>query len=176
VVIGGWRGPGWRVFPAEPSLCRQVRAWIRQVIAISPTAADPDDAALLVSELFENAILHGPGGAVLVGYCLWPQGARIVVGDAGGRSEPCLRENTGSWQEGGRGLRLVDEISARWGTFAFGRARVVWCDLACPLIAASTDAWAWLPGILAQVSLAPPPADGAVATAGLLARPPVGAL
>lgn len=144
------------MFDADPGLCRQVRDWIRHAVADSPSAADPDDAALAVSEFFSNAVTHGPSGSVLVGYCLWRQGARIVVCDAGGRRVPCLREEARSWQESGRGLRVVNAIAARWGTFICGQSRVVWCDLARPLVAARADAWAWLPAVLAEVSLAAP--------------------
>jgi hypothetical protein len=151
MVIGEWRGPGWRVFDADPSLCKDARDWIRRAVAGSQ--ADPYHAALAVSEFFGNAIEHGPGGSVLVGYCLWREGARIVVCDAGGVGVPCPREDLGSAQEGGRGLHVVAAISARWGSFVCGESRVVWCDLARPLIAASTDAWAWLPRVLAEVNL-----------------------
>jgi hypothetical protein len=48
---------------------------------------------------------------------------------------------------------MVNEISAQWGSFAWGQSQVVWCDLARPLVAAPTDAWAWLPGVLTGVDL-----------------------
>ena len=151
MVIGGWRGPGWRVFDADPGLCKMARDWIGAAIVASSSTADPEDARVAVSEFFGNAIMHGPGGSVLVAYCLWPDGARVVVCDAGGRGEPRLRNEPG--QEGGRGLRVVNEISAQWGSFVWGQSRVVWCDLAGPLVAAPTDAWAWLRGVLTGVDL-----------------------
>jgi anti-sigma regulatory factor (Ser/Thr protein kinase) len=158
VVIGGWRGPGWRVFAADPRCCAEARNWIKRAVAGRPSAADPDDAALAASEFFGNAIRHGPGGLVLVAYCLWNQGARIVVCDAGGRGVPHMLDGGRAGQENGRGLYTVNAISARWGTFVCGCSRVVWCDLAQPLAAAAADAWAWLPQILAGTSLAPPQA------------------
>jgi anti-sigma regulatory factor (Ser/Thr protein kinase) len=156
MVIGGWRGPGWRVFAADPRQCGHARGWAGQAAAGFPSAADPDDVALVVSEFFGNAVVHGPGGSVLVAYCLWRGGARIVVCDAGGRGVPVLREDTGVRQAGGRGLRVVNAVSARWGSFTCGQSLVVWSDLAQPLRAARADAWAWLPGVLAGVTLAPP--------------------
>ncbi len=83
VIIGGWRGPGWQVFDADPRLGRQIRAWISSAISGHDCPVDAADAALAVTELFSNAVRHGPvGGRVLVGYCLWQQGARLVVCDA----------------------------------------------------------------------------------------------
>ena len=141
MIIGGWRGPGWRVVDASPGQVRQVRDWIRA--AISPDSpVDPDEAALAVSELYTNAVMHGPeGGRVLVGYCLWPACARIVVCDGGGLTAPQVRREA-SWAEGGRGLQVIVALAARWDTFRLPGARVVWCDLGQPLRAPAADAWA----------------------------------
>jgi len=32
VISGGWRGPGWQVFDADPRLGSQVRGWISSAI------------------------------------------------------------------------------------------------------------------------------------------------
>ena len=92
-----------------------------------------------------------------MGYCLWCRGARIVVCDGGGPGVPRVRESTGLAEgglaEGGRGLHVVESVSARWGAFRAGQAQVVWCDFGELLRAASTDAWAWLHAVLARLSL-----------------------
>lgn len=76
MIIGGCRGPGWQAFDADPRLSRQIRDWITSAISGHDCHVDAPDAALLVTELFSNAVRHGPaGGRVLVGYCLWQQGA-----------------------------------------------------------------------------------------------------
>jgi len=152
----GWREPGWRVFDARPGYGKEVRDWITRAVGPHRGPADPGDAALAVSELFANALLHGPaGGRVLVGCCLWRGGARIVVCDAGGVSTPHLR-NPGDFEEGGRGLQVVDVIAAAWGSFRAGHAQVVWCDLGEPPdSAAASDTWARLRAVIATVALAP---------------------
>jgi anti-sigma regulatory factor (Ser/Thr protein kinase) len=144
VIIGGWRGPGWRVVAADPRLGSQLRSWIRSAISGHDCPVDPADAALVVSELFGNAVVHGPaGGFVLVGYCLWRQGARLVVCDSGGQRAPRLVDGD-ELAEGGLGLRVVDAVAARWGSFRLPGAQVVWADLGQPLRGADADAWAWL--------------------------------
>jgi hypothetical protein len=157
----GWRGPGWRVFDAHPGQGKHVRDWIARVAAWSGCPVDPDDAALLVSELFANALMHGPGdGRVLVGYCLWPSGARIVVCDGGGATTPRLRD-PGEMDEGGRGLHVVDAVAAAWGSFRAGHAQAVWCDLGKPLDKiADSETRAWLLAVLAAVALAASPVRG----------------
>src|ERR1039457_4107748 len=143
VIIGGWRGPGWRVTDADPGQARQVRDWIRSAVTRHHCPVDPADAALAVSELFANAVMHGPaGGRVLVGYCLWAKGARIVVCDGGGPSPPRLRHRPSSAQ-GGRGVQVGASVAARWGTFRLTGSQVVWCDFGRPLRAPASDTWAW---------------------------------
>ena len=137
VIIGGWRGPGWQVFDADPRLGSQIRDWISSAISGHDCPVDAADAAVVVSELFGNAVMHGPaGGRVLVGYCLWREGARLVVCDGGGPGMPRLVQG-GELAEGGRGLRVVDSLAARWGSFRLAGARAVWCDFGQPLHAAA---------------------------------------
>jgi len=155
--MNGWLGSGWRVFDASPSHGKNVRDWISGVIGRHAGPADPLDAALVVAELFTNAVVYGPtDGRVLVGYCLWPGGARIFVCDGGGATTPRQRQ-VDELEEGGRGLHVVDAVATAWGSFRIGYARAVWCDLGRPLNAvAGSEASAWLRVALANISLAGP--------------------
>jgi anti-sigma regulatory factor (Ser/Thr protein kinase) len=156
VIIGGWRGPGWRVVDAAPHGARQIREWIGSAIAGHDCPVDLDDAVLVADELFVNALMHGPPRCqVLVGYCLWREGARIVVCDAGGSTTPELRE-ADAGTEGGRGLHLVQELSVRWGSFRLPGAQVVWCDFSQPLRGPAGDTWAWLRRVLSVCPLSAP--------------------
>jgi Histidine kinase-like ATPase domain len=156
VIIDGLRGPGWKILDADPGRGRQIRNWIRSAIARHGCPVDHEDVALVLAELFANAVMHGPaGGQVLVGYCLWGRGARIVVCDGGGTGTPRLASRAGL-AEGGRGLRVVDSLAARWGSFRLPGAQLVWCDFGQPLPAPAGDAWAWLPPVLAARPLAAP--------------------
>ena len=121
---------------------------------------DPVDTALAVSELYANAMMHGPaGGRVLAGYCLWSSGARIVVCDGGGPATPQLRQGIGL-AEGGRGLQVINSVAARWGSFRLSGSQVVWCDFGQPLRALTGDAWARLHCVLSACTLSPPTPDG----------------
>jgi anti-sigma regulatory factor (Ser/Thr protein kinase) len=169
VITGGWRGPGWQVFDADPRLGRPIRDWISSTIRGHGCPVDAADAAVVVSELFGNAVRHGPvGGRVLVGYCLWRQGARLVVCDGGGPGVPRLVHG-GELAEGGRGLRVVDALAARWGSFRVPSARAVWCDFGQPLHAATGDAWAWLYLVLSVCDLSAPGRPVAAVMPGTLA-------
>ena len=169
MIIGGCRGPGWQVFDADPRLGSQIRDWISSAISGHDCPVDAADAAVVVSELFGNAVRHGPaGGRVLVGYCLWREGARLVVCDGGGPGVPRLVQG-GELAEGGRGLRVVDSLAARWGSFRLAGALAVWCDFGQPLHAAAGDAWAWLHLVLSVCDLSAPGRPVAAVRPGTLA-------
>jgi anti-sigma regulatory factor (Ser/Thr protein kinase) len=166
MMTGGWRGPGWRMFDADRRCAPAARRWVTAAIARHGCLVDRDDAAMCMCELFANAVEHGPaGGRVLAGYCLWPEGARLVVCDGGGPGAPRLL-HTAEQGESGRGLRVVDALTAGWGTFRAARARVVWCDLGEPLDAAHGDAWAWLHPVLSAERLTVPDPLASAAAAG----------
>ena len=173
MIIGGCRGPGWQVFDADPRLGSQIRNWISSAISGHDCPVDAADAAVVVSELFGNAVRHGPAdGRVLVGYCLWREGARLVVCDGGGPGMPRLVQG-GELAEGGRGLRVVDALAARWGSFRLADARAAWCDFGQPLHAGPGDAWAWLHLVLSVCDLSVPGRPVAAVRPSTLA--PVGA-
>jgi hypothetical protein len=88
-----------------------------------------DTAALVVSELVTNAIVHTAGRRVV---CELRDGdglVRIAVRDEGcaaGRPEAARRRPE---EEHGRGLLLVDALSHAWGAHEHGPGLLVWADL-----------------------------------------------
>jgi anti-sigma regulatory factor (Ser/Thr protein kinase) len=82
-----------------------------------------DTAVLLISELVTNAVLHGTG-EILVTIDIRRHDARFSVCDEGSGT-PVVRPEPGP--DGGWGLRLVGELSSRWGVRE-GRTQV-WFEL-----------------------------------------------
>ncbi|HET9968229.1 MAG TPA: ATP-binding protein [Streptosporangiaceae bacterium] len=153
MIIGGWRGPGWRIVTGDREQARQVRDWIGSAVSRHGCPVDPADVALAVSELYANAVMHGPPGSrVLAGYCLWSAGARIVVCDGGGPTSPRVRRAE-SLAEGGRGLQVIDALAAQWGSFRLPGAQAVWCDFGQLPRVPDADAWAWLRRVLTSFPL-----------------------
>lgn len=82
-------------------------------------------ANLVVSELVNNAFVHGEGRIVLKTQ-LRDGTLRVEVIDEGSAQAPAIRER-GLEETGGFGLRIVESLSRRWG--AFEGTTHVWADL-----------------------------------------------
>jgi anti-sigma regulatory factor (Ser/Thr protein kinase) len=109
---------------------RVVRSFVGAVLG--PGHPCGDDAALLVGELFANSIRHSgsgaPGQTVTVAVAAWDGVVRVKVADRSGFGVPELRPADGE-AEGGRGLQLVERLSARWGWHRDSGQTVIWFEL-----------------------------------------------
>lgn len=85
-----------------------------------------EDAVLLVSELVNNALLHGIG-TIWLRIDVETDGVRVEVADQGNVS---VAPNPTPGAHGGWGLRLVDELADDWGVLE-GSTRV-WFRLTQP--------------------------------------------
>lgn len=107
----------------------------RQFIARTVGAGHPSIgvAVLLASELVTNSIEHSasglPGGTITISVISIRGGFRVEVLDAGGVSVPHVEAVAGALAEGGRGLRLVSELSARWGYRREDAGVATWFDV-----------------------------------------------
>ncbi len=84
-------------------------------------------AVLVVTELVENAVMHGHGQCTVVLECT-DEVLTIAVTDGGGEMPRVL--HPASDQRGGRGLLLVDAIAQNWGYQPTATGKRVWADLA----------------------------------------------
>ena len=89
------------------------------------------DVALVISELLSNALRHAgplPGSKIRVAWRIDADGVRVSVSDGGGPTVPELGEPTQA-ATGGRGLRIVEKLSRRWGTSADEDGTTVWAEV-----------------------------------------------
>jgi Histidine kinase-like ATPase domain len=108
-----------QIGPARQFLARVLGGW--------PTA---DDAALCLSELAANAILHSrsaePGGQFTVRVQLTGHDLRVEVADGGG---PWVWTAYPDEQHG-RGLLIVDSLARSWGqSDGSDDGRIVWYEM-----------------------------------------------
>ncbi|ONI91900.1 hypothetical protein ALI144C_00425 [Actinosynnema sp. ALI-1.44] len=107
---------------AHPALT-DVRSWVRQRLDTVVTANSLEDILLVVIELVTNADLHTASPEMLVISCGY-DAVRVEVTD--GDPEPPVLLPPSATRSGGRGIALVDAVSARWGIRQCGRGKTVW--------------------------------------------------
>jgi anti-sigma regulatory factor (Ser/Thr protein kinase) len=106
------------VLPSIPGSVPMARFHVRAALGFHGLDEFTEDAVAITSELVTNAIRHVCGdGTETVGITLshtrHPEAVTVVVSDSSPEG-PAMREvPTGS--ERGRGLRIVQALSAHWG-------------------------------------------------------------
>ena len=121
-------------FEPEPASTRAARRLVSDVLEHSA----PDSAvtaALVVSELATNAVLHART-PFEVRVRVAPERVRIEVHD-GTRRTP-VRRFFSDDAVSGRGLRLVDELCEAWGVDVDGAGKTVWAEV--PIAPAAEEA------------------------------------
>ncbi len=118
----------WDV-PADPAMV----ATARQHATDQLTSWGLDEAAfvteLVVSELVTNAIRYG--GAPIQLRLIRDRALICEVSDASSTSPHLRRART--YDEGGRGLLLVAQLTQRWGTRPSGTGKTIWAEQALPV-------------------------------------------
>lgn len=99
--------------PRDPSAGARARRVLENVTADTLDADELVRAKLLVSELVNNAVLHGQG-AITVRLDVDENRLHVEVIDEGSGFERQVRESDDD-RFGGHGLRIVESESSRWG-------------------------------------------------------------
>ncbi|MEU9151679.1 ATP-binding protein [Streptomyces sp. NPDC048417] len=126
---------GWGVSALDPlrpvaEARHRTRVWVQERRQLAESA---DSVELAVGELCANAVRHGGGLAGLelvlgAGQRFAPPSLRVVVLDREPARVPRLPVSSDPLAEGGRGLRLVEAVSRRWGWHRAGCGeKSVWC-------------------------------------------------
>jgi anti-sigma regulatory factor (Ser/Thr protein kinase) len=113
----------WRV----PEAVRHARRFTRRTLRSWGVPEAVDAALLVVSELVTNALVH-TGGQVRLDLTLVNHRLRIAVADGSPRT-PVKPTSIGWEATGGRGILLVEAVSAAWGTLPVSGGKQVWADL-----------------------------------------------
>jgi anti-sigma regulatory factor (Ser/Thr protein kinase) len=118
-LVTGLRAPG------------EARRFVSTALAGRLGREDVESAALVVSELVTNAVVHA-GTGVEVGLELDGRVLRLRVAD-GDTRPPVPRRAVTDELSTGRGLRLLEVLSTRWGVEATRPpeppGKAVWCEL-----------------------------------------------
>lgn len=106
------------VFPSIPESVRMARYYVRAALAFHELDKYADDATIVTSELVTNAVQHVcHNGGKTIGVTLAragsPAAVTVVVSDSS--PEGPIKGNTSAGSERGRGLQIVEALSAHWG-------------------------------------------------------------
>ena len=114
------------VFPWDLVSVATSRRFVTDILTSWELGHVVEDAALIVSELATNAVMHARSAfTVLLSY---EAGTLCISVRDDCAAVPSIR-NPAATVISGRGLRLVSSIAQRWGTDRDGRGKLVWAEL-----------------------------------------------
>ena len=119
--------------PSIPGSVPVARLQVRAALGLRGLGEYADDAEIITSELVTNAVQHvGDNGTKTIGvtitYAGSPAAVTIAVSDSSPRGP--IRRDTTAGSEQGRGLQIVEALSAHWGWRREGGGKVVFAMLA----------------------------------------------
>jgi anti-sigma regulatory factor (Ser/Thr protein kinase) len=140
------------LLPAARWVCRQIaacqpgkcpgssaaREFAGQILQGWGLPALAEDASVIVSELVTNALKHGNRGAGAtarnrVELILWHRPDEVICAVTDSGAEPPVLGQPDPLAEAGRGLHVVQALSATWGwTRLTDRRKAVWAALPVP--------------------------------------------
>ena len=121
------------VLPGIPGSVPVARRHVRDALGSHGMGEFAQDAAIITSELVANAVQHAcEDGAARIGVTLTcagnPAAVTVVVSDSSPQGP--VRRETPADGEQGRGLQIVEALSAHWGWRCAGGRKVVFAVLA----------------------------------------------
>jgi anti-sigma regulatory factor (Ser/Thr protein kinase) len=123
----------WRLkvdLPAKEQAAATARRVLQQVLSSWGRAQLLEDAGIVASELVTNAVQHAAnGGQLRLDVEIDANGRLSIAVNDGSDQLPTLQEPVVD-AEAGRGLRIVAQLSSRWGVEPRpGRGKRVWAEL-----------------------------------------------
>jgi anti-sigma regulatory factor (Ser/Thr protein kinase) len=126
---GEWVRLLHRGVKVDPSAASEARHAVARSLDACGFTSIREDASIVVSELVANAARYGGGGSLRVTSRAGT--LRVEVRDRRRAHLPIVR-HPDSDDPTGRGLLLVDALSARWGVEIADDGKVVWAELRNP--------------------------------------------
>ncbi|MFJ3305955.1 SpoIIE family protein phosphatase [Streptomyces sp. NPDC086549] len=118
------------VAQAEPERIAEARQHLRELLHDWPSTDQVDTAALLVSEMLTNVLVHTDTDALLLAEVTGEPGERrmrVEVTDAG--DDLPHKRRPGELASSGRGLVLIELLADAWGVDPRGEGKSIWFEL-----------------------------------------------
>lgn len=113
---------------AQPAAVSAARRFVRKVL-VGSDAWFIEDAALVVTELVANAVLHA-GGPITLTIDVRGDGPRVRLEVEDSSPVPPVLREYGTVASTGRGLTLVARLAVRWGVEPVESGKRVWAEVA----------------------------------------------
>jgi len=111
-------------FENDPGAPAAVRRGLRPLFS-SPSDPIADSVELVASELVSNVVQHTDGGGTAQAWDPDPDVPFLLEVTDSGSGEPAAATPN---DDGGRGLRIVDDIADRWGVNPRTHGKTVWAE------------------------------------------------
>jgi anti-sigma regulatory factor (Ser/Thr protein kinase) len=115
-----------RMLPALPSSAGEARRLLRDAMPEAASEESTDAAALALSEIVTNALVHA-GTPMRLRVIVASSGIRVELADGSARLP--LRRDYSRAAGTGRGLHMVTEIVDQWGAHPDNDGKVVWFEI-----------------------------------------------
>ncbi|MFI7294401.1 SpoIIE family protein phosphatase [Streptomyces sp. NPDC050121] len=116
------------VAPGDPEALAEARHMIRAAVRAWGAGDRADEIELVADELITNALMHTEGAAIVTVRVVTGGERRLRVEVEDSSSALPRRREAGESGVSGRGLLLVDLLTAAWGVEARGGGKCVWCE------------------------------------------------
>jgi anti-sigma regulatory factor (Ser/Thr protein kinase) len=146
-----------RKFAAEPAAVTQARRFTEESLQKWNAQAWGWTAALLVTELAANAVVHAKTAFEVA---LSFDGVLLTVGVTDQSARAVCPRPLSDLATTGRGLPLIDQLSVGWGVHTGPASKTVWCTIAASDEERATDTdLMWTEGELELASADKPQTD-----------------
>lgn len=121
--------PGYtQTLPCAIKSAGPARGLVRTALAVWGLEDLADDGLLVVTELVSNAARHTSCRLIRVSVNR-PSESKVVIAVVDSSEVPVVPRQAQPDDTRGRGLMLVDALSARWGVTVLPFGKRVWCEL-----------------------------------------------
>jgi anti-sigma regulatory factor (Ser/Thr protein kinase) len=115
-----------QTFEPEPASVPVARRFVRQALHDLGADRAVDTVQTLVSELVTNAVIHARTAFTVRVDC---EGSSVRVSVLDGSRAQARVRNYGTDATTGRGLRLIDSLSADWGVDRHDDGKLIWFEV-----------------------------------------------
>lgn len=128
--MGATRHISLAIAQAQPERVSAARSQLRDLLHDWADSEQVDSAALMVSEMATNVLIHTDGDATLTADVTGEPGSRRLRAEVSDDSDELPhKRRPGEMASSGRGLLLMEMLADMWGVDPRGSGKTIWFEL-----------------------------------------------